>query len=287
MKNIFKNIIALIIFGIAIFVFRDSLLKSYLILQDKYFPCTRTISYSLGTVDPQFGISKEDFLNAIKESEDMWETAVNKDLFVYKESGGELVINLVYDKRQENTQILKNINNGLQDNQSSYNDLKNEVDTLKREFETKKSIFESKVISLRNRQGTYSPENITELNRLQTELNDYIKRINSLVVKVNNRASSFNNQAKEYNTVGSELGDEFEEGLYHSDKNGKYIDIYQFENKQKLTRVFMHELGHALYLEHVDNSDAIMYRLNTGVSLMPTIDDINALRAHCGLVKAK
>ena len=85
MKNIFKNIIVLIIFGIAVFVFRDSLFKSYTILQDKYFPCTRTVSYSLGTVDPQFGINKEDFLNAIKEGENMWETTVNKDLFVYKE----------------------------------------------------------------------------------------------------------------------------------------------------------------------------------------------------------
>ena len=51
MKNIFKNVIALVILGIAIFVFRDSLKKSYFFLQDKYFPCTRVITYSIGTFD--------------------------------------------------------------------------------------------------------------------------------------------------------------------------------------------------------------------------------------------
>ncbi len=283
MKNVFKNIIALVILGIAVFVFRDSLTKSYLALQDKYFPCTRQISYSIGSFDPSFGIKKEDFLNAIKEGEDMWETSVSKDLFIYKPEGGELTINLVYDTRQENTQKLKSIDDSIQNNQSSYDFLKSRVDTLEREYKDKKAIFESKVVALKDRQGRYSSENIAELNSLQAELNADVNNINALVNELNKSASSFNTKVKDYNTVGSEIGDEFEEGLYHSDKNGKYIDIYQFEDKAKLERVLMHELGHALGLGHINNPDAIMYKLNTGTNLIPTNDDINVLRAHCGL----
>ena len=63
MKNVFKNIIALVIIGVAIFVFRDSLLKTYFILQDKYFPCTRTITYSIGTIDTGFGINNHNSIN--------------------------------------------------------------------------------------------------------------------------------------------------------------------------------------------------------------------------------
>ena len=38
-----------------------------------------------------------------------------------------------------------------------------------------------------------------------------------------------------------------------------------------------------LELDHIDNPDAIMYRLNNGINLIPTDDDINDLRIHCGL----
>ena len=284
MKKVFKNIIVLLILGTAIFIFRDSIIKSYFTLQDKYFPCTRQISYSIGSFDSSFGIKKEDFLNAIKKGEDTWETVVNKDLFVYQPDGsGELKINLVYDTRQENTQKLKSIDASIQNNQSSYNDLKSKVDNLEKEYRDKKAIFESKVITLKDHQGRYSPENIILLNNLQAELNTDISNINTLVNELNKSASSFNNKVKDYNTIGDQIGEEFEEGLYHSDKNGEYIDIYQFENTEKLTRVLMHELGHALGLDHVNNRDAIMYKLNTGTNLIPTNDDINALRTHCGL----
>ena len=281
MKNVYKNIIALIILCTAIYIFRGSLAKSYFILQDKYFPCTRVITYSLGTVDEGFKISKEDFLNVVKDGESTWETAVNKNLFEYVSEGGELTINLVYDKRQENTEIMKNISSSLENNQSSYNFLKNNVSQLKAEFNDKKAILENKINTLKDRNGRYSKNSINEINGLQAELNGFVLKINSAVDKLNESASSINSQATQYNHIGDELGDQFEEGLYHSDSTGKYIDIYQFENKEKLERVLMHELGHALSLDHLNNPDDIMYAMNTGINLVPTEDDINALKAHC------
>ena len=283
MKNIFKNVIALVILGIAIFVFRDSLQKSYFFLQDKYFPCTRVITYSIGTFDKGFRISEDDFLNYIKESEDIWETVVSKDLFRYEKEGGELKINLVYDNRQASTQKLKNINVSLKDKKSYYNNLKIQIDLLQREYQGKKLVYETKINTLKDSQGRYSRESVSEINALQSELNNYVRNINSKVEELNNYASSFNNQAKDYNNIGDSLGEEFEEGLYHSDKNGKYIDIYQFENKEKLTRVLLHEMGHAFNLEHLDDKNAIMYRLNNSTSLIPTDADIEALRSYCKL----
>ena len=283
MKNVFKNIIALVILCIGIFVFRNVIQKSYFILQDKYFPCTRAITYSLGTIDEGFGLSREDFLSAIKDGENMWEISVNKNLFTYIPQEGELIINLIYDKRQANTEILKNIDSSIKNNQSSYDILKSEVDSLKNEYEVKKSNLENKINTLKNKNGRYSQDSIDEINSLQRELNSYVPKINQKVDALNNSASSINNQATEYNHVGDELGDKFEEGLYHSDSTGEYIDIYQFENKVKLERVLMHELGHALALEHLDNPDGIMYQMNIGTNLEPTEDDINALKTHCGV----
>jgi hypothetical protein len=283
MKNVFKNIIALIILGVAIFVFRQSILSGYFLLQDKYFPCSRSISYSIGTVDPSFGISNENFLSDIKEAENAWEASVNKDLFTYLPQGGEISINLIYDNRQATTQQLKSINTTLANDKNSYNDLKNQFDALKADYQNKKATLETQIIALRDKNGRYTESDIALLNNLEANLNVEADQINTLVGELNKSANTFNNQATQYNTVNNSLGDEFEEGLYSSDQSGKKIDIYQFENKNKLERVLMHEMGHALSLDHVNNPNAIMYKTNNGTSLALTIDDINELKTHCGI----
>lgn len=283
MRNVFKNIIALVILGIALFIFRQQILSGYFLLQDKFFPCERSISYSIGTIDPSFKVSHENFLADIKEAESAWETSINKDLFTYQSQGGEITINLIYDNRQKTTQQLKSINTTLVNDKNSYNSLKNQLDALETDYQNKKATFESQIIALRDRQGRYSGDSITLLNSMQADLNAEAEEINALVGQLNNSANTFNNQATKYNTVNDTLGNEFEEGLYVSDTSGKRIDIYQFENKDKLIRVLMHEMGHALSLDHVNNPNAIMYQTNNGASLLLTTDDINELKAHCGI----
>jgi chromosome segregation ATPase len=275
MKNVLKNIIALVILGTVIFLFWKPIERSIFALQDRYFPCSRAISYSIGSFDTSFGITKDDFLSAIKESENMWEATINKDLFVYDPSGnGELKINLVYDARQATTQKLKNIDKNLENDKSFYDNLKSALDTRQTDYNQKKATLESMTITR---------DNIAEINALRTELNTEADQINALVAQINASATTFNNEAKNYNTVGSNLGEQFEEGVYVVDQAGKHIDIYQFENKEKLARVLMHEMGHALGLDHLANPNAIMYALNNGVNAVPTADDINALKAHCGI----
>ncbi|PIZ57331.1 hypothetical protein COY23_01495, partial [bacterium (Candidatus Torokbacteria) CG_4_10_14_0_2_um_filter_35_8] len=100
MKNIYKNIISIVILGIVIFVFREPISSTFFALQNKYFPCSRPITYSIGSFDDRFKLSKDKFLSIINKAEGSWENPMNKELFTYSEDG-VLKINLVYDKRQE------------------------------------------------------------------------------------------------------------------------------------------------------------------------------------------
>src|SRR3989344_2511160 len=100
--------IILVCFFILLFYgsFKDNLFRLY----DKYFPCRKTIEYSISSFDKRFGISEEKFLKSIKKAEEIWEKSTGKNLFEYTAEeylGDVLKINLIYDYRQETTSKLK------------------------------------------------------------------------------------------------------------------------------------------------------------------------------------
>lgn len=294
-----------------VFLFRAPLTQVLLSLQNKYLPCSHPITYSVGSFDERFGISKEKFLSIANTAKETWEKSIDKQLFTYAPNGdGELKINLIYDIRQEASQKLKNIGITVSDSKASYNDLKSRYNTMQADYLKLKTEFESRVTAFQNRQNAYAKEVVyfnanggasetdfnrlnkeknyldtefIEINKLQAGLNSEVDNINALVVVLNRLVSSLNLEVKKFNTIGSDLGGEFEEGTYKESSAGREIDIFQFDNEGKLARVLTHEFGHALGLEHLENPKAVMYRLNNGVNEKLMIDDILALKKRCGL----
>jgi len=272
-------------------------------------PCQRPITYSIANLDSRFGLTKAELLNEIKQVEKIWELPINKQLFEYSPTG-DLKINFIYDYRQKATDALRKMGIAISDDRSTYDALKAKYDLLvasynkeKARIETMiaaynadKSVLEKDVNYWNNRGGAPKAEydvleqkrvnlnnQVTIINQAEKSLNELVDTINSAEIVLNKLIATLNLQVNTYNAVGSSAGKTFNEGEYVSDANGMAINIFQFNDANKLVRVLAHELGHALGLGHIDNPKAIMYYLNEGMNEKLTADDLAALKKACGI----
>ncbi len=270
-------------------------------------PCEQPITYSITQLDERFGLSEDEILTVTKEAEDVWEAAFGKDLFAHSATG-TLGINLIYDYRQEATDKLSSIGSSITNDRQQYDMLKSRLQSLRRTYDTSKAtyekaatLYEAAIIrhneevaewnskggapedeynrlererkSL-NRQEQSLKEDVDELYSIQNSITTTINDINKLAHKLNVKVEDFN-------TVGASTGEEFNEGEYIRDKQGERINVYQFQTRAQLRRLLAHELGHALGMNHVDDSAAIMYRLNSSTNEMLTDADIQELMRVC------
>lgn len=269
-------------------------------------PCAQPITYRIGTVDPRFGVSEAQFKADLERAGGVWDAAIGKPLFAYAEKG-EVIVNLVYDTRQQITQKEQVLSATIDETKQTAASVKAEFEALKAQYAAAEQSYSSALTSFNQAQDTYSAQvsywnskggapqkeyaalvrqknDLTaqhdtleqkrvELNALASKVSTYVAKYNSLVRDINTNINTINNDGL--------TGTQFEEGVYISDEKGKRINIYQFENKTDLLRVLAHELGHSLGLSHNENPESIMNPINRGDSLTLSEDDLLALKAQC------
>lgn len=270
-------------------------------------PCSKPLEYAIGNIDPRFGISQDELNDLAAQAADVWNKATGKTLLTYNPNA-VFRINLVYDNRQEQSDAAAQLERNLQSLEATNDALTQKYDSLSADYKKKIDAYNRDVAEYKNHLEEYNAQvsywnekggappseydklkkekndladEYDKINQERTAINDLTKQVNSLAKKENQVVANYNNTVSTYK---SQYGDtqEFEKGVF----DGQEIDIYQFKAAADLRLTLVHELGHYLGLQHVENSKSIMYYLIGDQDMnMPTLtaEDRDALKNICKL----
>ena len=269
------------------------------------FPCSKPIRYSIGSIDPKFGLSESKLLDVAKQAEAVWEDPTQKNLFEY-DPNSSFKINLIFDERQARTNDAAQLSNNLDILKKTHGEIVDQYDTLNSTYEKKVAQFNADVADYQKRLDKYN-QDVTywngrggatkdeydtlkkekkTLDDMYNQLENQRSAINQLAGKTNSLVAKENQVVNQYNSSVSTYRDkygasqEFEKGVY----DGKAINIYQFEQEADLRLTLVHEFGHSLGIEHLNQPESIMYYLMADQNMdNPKLsdEDLGALKAVC------
>lgn len=273
----------------------------------RFTSCELPLSYNIASIDPRFALSTSSLESLLRKSTVTWNNKLGKQVFA-AESERVIDVYLIYDKRQQETDLLKRLHIDISSNRNSYNTLKARFEELKQEFNAKSTAYNTARKTFENERDAYqkdvaywnarggAPEG--EYKKLQTRLlalrstenalraegaalEETVETLNAMGSTLNRMARQLNLSIEQYNSEGDTVRQEFREGIYYQNSQERRIEIYQFENTDKLQNVLVHELGHALKIPHNENPASVMYELNESESQTITGTDIANFRENC------
>ncbi len=244
--------------------------------------CDTPTTYRIGNVDPNFNMTRDQFMGNVKEAGVIWSSARNRTLFAY-DPKGDITINLIYDKRQL-------LNNQIDELNTEVKSKQQDLDPQIEAYKNRASEFKNKMVSLNkdidswNNRGGAPPEEYEKLKSRQNALEQEAAELQKEALRLNQSTSEYNEQVgvlhQTVENFNQELQFKPEEGEYIVDNGVETINVYFDNSREELIHTLAHELGHALSIGHNNNPLSIMYPQTTEtISLSP--DDIAGLEKAC------
>lgn len=239
--------------------------------------CREPLTFSIGKIDSRFEISKQTVETLLQKATYIWNNAGSGKVLKLVPASGQYTIHFIYDGRQIKINKLKSANQtidklkensiNLKEQEAQIYEVQNKLKTDSEKYNKQIKEFEEDVEykNKNNKWDKYSLKEFQErkqkLQATAKSLNERVEHLNNLI-RVHNQAINYNKEKglqtiAEYN---QNKGGKFVAGLCN--KGTKEIIIYEFESLNRLVYLLAHELGHALGLAHVENSESIMFPEN-------------------------
>jgi hypothetical protein len=255
-------------------------------------PCGRVIEYDIGIFDESFRITQDEFITQIELAEIPWENIADKQLFRYV-PGSDFKINLIFSEEQALVYKGDDLENNLDTKQESidsvqsrYQSAVSRYERAKRDYEKKISKYEQEVIRWNNLGGAPKTEyenlqkEATSLDSKADEISRLLALVNTLTDENNKKVNEYNYNVDQYNTLFTR-GHEFDAG----NTDGTEINIYSYNSIDELQTLLVHEFGHVLGIEHVEDESSVMYYLLNDKNKKGILSefDIESLSLSCRL----
>ncbi len=278
-----KTIFFLIILGLLFIGFQNRTILADKANQIFYqSPCDTPKTFRIGTIDPRFGITKQELITDAKKAASAWKN--NKGMVLLKyDPNANMPINMIYDQRQALNSQINTLNNQVTQQK---NTLKPEISSYEQQvaqFKQKSNALNQEIQYWNSKGG--APQNIynnlvaqqqslqQEATRLQNEAN----QLNQSTVTYNQQINQLDNKISAFNSVLSLTP---EEGEYIRNGTSEQIDIFITNSQRELIHTLAHEMGHSLGLGHNSNPNSIMYPY-TNTAITPSVNDEEALAQVC------
>lgn len=255
-------------------------------------PCTRVVEYDVGVFDERFGINKEFFITYLQTAEIPWEEESGKQLFRYT-PGADFKVNLIWSEEQERLykgnsleENLDSVQESIDSLQGRYESAVTRYERATTEYETQLADYEREVTYWNNNGGAPEKEysalqkQVTALDAKAAEIKRLLTTVNKLADDSNARVQNYNSGVAEYNNLFN-AGSEFDAG----NTDGTEINVYTYNGNQELQTLLIHEFGHVLGIDHVDDEKSVMYYLLNDQNKKGVLTgyDIAALQLSCKL----